>query len=94
MKAEERAARDQHLRWQDRGPPGPADGGPSTWRGQRFRPATQKWANRGGRWKDYYNYKYGQGGTLNKEQFYKTYGKKEDSHRLSSGATSSGSHRG
>ena len=36
------------MKWQARGPPGPDAGGPSTWRGQNFRPNTQKWGNRGG----------------------------------------------
>ena len=49
--------------WQLRGPPGlqePADGA-QFWRGQRFRPFSGKWANRGGRNRDHYNWNYGYG---------------------------------
>ena len=38
--------------WDIRGPPGPGSGGPATWRGQRFRHNTGRWANPGGRHKD------------------------------------------
>ena len=47
MKMEELAARTFGTRWQDRGPAAPAD--PSeTWRGQRYRPGSNRWSNRGG----------------------------------------------
>ena len=46
------------LSWQERGPPGPDAGGPTMWRGQRWRPQSRKWANRGGKhreaWAKYY----------------------------------------
>ena len=46
---EERAAAEAlGLDWQHRGPPGPSMGGPSTWRGQKYRENSGKWANRGG----------------------------------------------
>ena len=31
-----------------RGPPGPKEGGPSVFKGQRWREGAQRWANRGG----------------------------------------------
>lgn len=47
-----------YARWQDRGPAGPDAGGPSTWRGQRFRSGAmggyQRWGNSGGANRDYY----------------------------------------
>ena len=47
--------------WDIRGPPGPQEGGPRSWRGQKFREGSQRWANRGGKnkdlWKEYYNMK-------------------------------------
>ena len=58
LKSEEEAAREAGLRWQERGPPGPKDGGPSHWRGQEWRSGAnggaKRWGNRGGRWKEYY----------------------------------------
>jgi len=54
LRHEELLARSHHISWQDRGPPGPNQGGPETWRGQRFREGTGKWANRGGQWREYY----------------------------------------
>ena len=42
------------LPWDVRGPPGPKDGGPATWKGQRYRSGTGRWANAGGRNKDKY----------------------------------------
>ena len=38
MRAEHEIATLMGLKWQERGPPGPAQGGPSLWRGQKFRP--------------------------------------------------------
>ena len=32
----------------DRGPPGPAEGGPDKWQHQKWRDASQRWGNRGG----------------------------------------------
>ena len=58
----ERAAADVlKVPWQNRGPPGPDQGGPQTWRGQQYRPNTGKWANRGGKWKDWYAQYYSMG---------------------------------
>ena len=39
----------------------PGDGAPETWRGQRYRPMSGKWANRGGRNRAYFDWKYGYG---------------------------------
>jgi hypothetical protein len=58
LRAEERVARSMATPWQSRGPPGPDEGGPSSWRGQQYRPGTGKWANRGGRQKEYYTWLY------------------------------------
>ena len=49
MRAEENVARDMGLDWSLRGPPGPSEGGPKTWRGQNYREGNGKWANRGGK---------------------------------------------
>ena len=40
--------------WDCRGPPGPKQGGPQTWKGQRFRENTGRWANCGGQFKEMY----------------------------------------
>ena len=48
--------------WRDRGPPGPKDGGPQTWRGGTYRPNAKRWAKRSGRHLDYYNSVYGRKG--------------------------------
>jgi hypothetical protein len=44
--------------WQERGPPGPYEGGPEYWRGQSHRPGSNggqsRWGNRGGKHRDYY----------------------------------------
>ena len=46
------------VRWQERGPPGPSDGGPERWCGQVFRSTGNggqgRWGNRGGRNREYY----------------------------------------
>ena len=46
------------MSWRNRGPKPPADGGPQFWRGQSFRQGhnggQQRWANRGGRYREYY----------------------------------------
>jgi hypothetical protein len=43
----------------ERGPPPPAEGGPDLWRNQKFREASGRWGNRGGKhrheWTSYYN---------------------------------------
>ena len=45
---------DPSLPWDVRGPPGPKGGGPMTWRGQKYRENTGRWANSGGRYKEHY----------------------------------------
>ena len=47
--AEIAAAKSSGLGWQFRGPQGPELGGPETWRGQKWRPGSQRWANSGGK---------------------------------------------
>ena len=54
--AERKAAEEAGVRWQERGPPGPAAGGPETWRGQSYRPNSGRWANRGGGNRDWYQH--------------------------------------
>jgi len=58
LKAEGAVAKSLGLKWEQRGPPGPSDGGPATWRGQRYRPNTGQWANNGGRNKEFYTWFY------------------------------------
>ncbi len=36
-------------KFRDRGPPGPSEGGPQQWRGQVWRPTTERWGSRGGK---------------------------------------------
>ena len=36
-------------KFKERGPPGPDQGGPTTWHGQKFRQGSQRWGNRGGK---------------------------------------------
>jgi len=45
----------RELPWDIRGPLGPKDGGPQTWKGQRYRANTGRWANSGGRNKEKYD---------------------------------------
>ena len=53
--ADERiVAEELGTRWQARGPPGPDQGGPTTWRGQAWRSGTKRWSNRGGRNREWY----------------------------------------
>lgn len=54
--AERKAAEEAGVRWQERGPPGPAAGGPETWRGQLYRPNSGRWSNRGGGNRDWYQH--------------------------------------
>lgn len=63
MRAERQLAESAGLhRWDPmRGPLGPAEGGPRTWRGQAFREGSQRWANRGGANREYFAWKYGRG---------------------------------
>ena len=60
LKEEKAMAEDLGLRWQQRGPK--AEGRPERWRGQRYRPGTGKWANRGGKNREFFKQKYGYGG--------------------------------
>ena len=59
LRAETEVANQMGLKWQQRGPPGPDVGGPTTWRGQTFRVNSRKWAKRGGKAQQYYKEKYG-----------------------------------
>jgi len=47
------------MKFKQRGPPGPDSGGPSSWGGQTWRSGSQRWGNRGGKNKDFYNWKFG-----------------------------------
>ena len=40
------------MRMRDRGPPAPQEGGPNSWKGQKWREGSQRWGNRGGKRKD------------------------------------------
>ena len=42
------------MRWQDRGPTGPQERTKDTWRGQKWRPGSERWANNGGANKIWY----------------------------------------
>ena len=42
------------LTWQERGPPGPNQGGPDVWRGQKWRKESGRFANRGGKYRELY----------------------------------------
>jgi len=66
LRAEAEVAHDLGVKWQDRGPPGGKKG--DTWRGQEFRESTQRYANRGGKCKEWYTgmYKAKAAGTLDK----------------------------
>ena len=48
LRVESEMAKQYGIPWQHRGPAGPHEGGPGTWRGQTFRAGSQKWATRGG----------------------------------------------
>ena len=61
MRAESEVARSMGLSWAQRGPVGPDEGGPLTWRGQQFRVNSGVWANRGGKHRAYFAAKYGRG---------------------------------
>ena len=58
LKEEEALARKCYIPWQERGPPGPEEGGPRFWRGQQWREGKnggqQRFSNRGGKYKEYY----------------------------------------
>ena len=53
MQAEGAVSQEMGVPWQMRGPP-PPDDPHARWRGQRYRPETGKWANRGGENREYY----------------------------------------
>ena len=58
LQQEHEMALEHRVKWQHRGPPGPEEGGPDTWRKQPYRPLSGKWAKRGGRHKAYFSAKY------------------------------------
>ena len=63
MRAEAKIAKTQiGMKWQERGPPGPDQGGPTTWRSQPFRIKARKWAKRGGTKQEYFKQKFGKTG--------------------------------
>jgi hypothetical protein len=64
LRGEAEAAHEGGVRWQDRGPPGGKKG--DIWRGQEYRESSQRYANRGGKCKDWYSgmYKAKKAGTL------------------------------
>jgi hypothetical protein len=66
LQAEAEVAHRLGIRWQDRGPPGGKRG--DTWRGQEFRETTQRYANRGGKCREWYTgmYRAKAAGTLEK----------------------------
>lgn len=43
-----------YKKFRDRGPPGPAMGGPQTWQGQAWRANAKRWGNRGGAKREMY----------------------------------------
>ena len=54
----------RELPWDVRGPVGPEQGGPSRWRGQKYRQGSQRWANAGGQFREefaFYSHKQRQG---------------------------------
>ena len=94
LAAERQAAEEAGIPWQQRGPPGPAGPSDETWRGQRWRKNTHRWANRGGKnkelWDAYYKTKKKDEGKGKGKSKDKTKGKGKDmSWSGSSGAQSS-----
>ncbi len=55
LAAERTVSAEMELRWRERGPPGPPQGGPTTWRGQAWREGSQRFGNRGGRLRAWYD---------------------------------------
>ena len=53
LRAEAELARENSIPWQFRGPSGPTPSDPY-WRNQRWRPNSERWANRGGAKRDWY----------------------------------------
>ena len=62
LRAEARVENRIGMKWQERGPPGPDQGGPTTWRSQPFRIKARKWAKRGGTKQEYFKQKFGKTG--------------------------------
>ena len=56
LRAEAEVAHDLGIKWKDRGPPGGKKG--DTWRGQEFREASQRYANCGGKCREWYTAMY------------------------------------
>jgi hypothetical protein len=54
VEGEKKAAMIAELPWDMRGPAGPEVGGPKEWRGQKWRPNSQRYANSGGKNKERY----------------------------------------
>jgi hypothetical protein len=54
LRAESAAARELGIRWADRGPTGEVP----VWRGQQWRPGSERYANRGGANKEWYTQMY------------------------------------
>jgi hypothetical protein len=64
--AEAQVALDMGLKWRERGPPPPED--PSErWRGQLYRPGSDRWANRGGKAASWYSEYYKNKRVMSKE---------------------------
>ena len=49
IRTEAAVARELGMKWKERGPPAPDQGGPDSWRGQQWRQGSGRWANRGGK---------------------------------------------
>ena len=59
LRDEQALAASHGVPWKERGPPGPAEGGPEVWRNQRYRAGSNRYANRGGKQRAYFQAKYG-----------------------------------
>jgi hypothetical protein len=72
------AARSCGIGWKERGPPGPpADDPTATWRSQKWRPGSSRWANNGGTNKQWYSRYYAakrHGDTAKMQLFLQEYG--------------------
>lgn len=61
-KVEEKVAREQQISWRDRGPRADENNSaaqPEFWKSQRWRPDAERYANRGGKHREYFKQKYG-----------------------------------
>jgi hypothetical protein len=59
LRDEADAARSCGIGWKERGPPGPPEDDPTaTWRGQKWRAGTKRWANNGGSNRQWYSLYY------------------------------------